>query len=367
MKEPEFIRPDAARDEVAFLDLMRQLKDRSGQTFRQLEKAAERHGDYLPRSTVADVLRRQALPRADIVAAFVRACAGEEHVSAWLRAHAQLSQGTPAQQNGSSSLPSVTPGDGAAKPEVGDQLAGVRSTARETVVADKLPRALRRPFAPSILLAMVLATGVGVAVSADDTRRHHGGSLGGSAQNSTETPAPEVSRSGQLPASGWYHLRPAHIADQSLCLGEGRERNGRTDRPLAVQRPCSGVAPDTQLIATTVTGMYEIRWYHPVEGAGCLSVDDAKVASGALLQPTTCLGAPHQRYLLEPVDQPRPGGYRLRPAHSGLCIGALGGVADVDVGAEANQTACTGEADQVFMLQPAARAYRTDVIPPGGR
>ncbi|MGC4804018.1 hypothetical protein [Micromonospora sp. DT233] len=92
MTGPEPIRPEAAPDAVAFVAMMRQLKGRSGHTFRQLEKVAARHGDYLPRSTTADVLRRQALPRADVLAAFVRACAGEEHVAAWLRARERLAE-----------------------------------------------------------------------------------------------------------------------------------------------------------------------------------------------------------------------------------------------------------------------------------
>ncbi|GAA2598054.1 hypothetical protein GCM10010399_30940 [Dactylosporangium fulvum] len=159
------------------------------------------------------------------------------------------------------------------------------------------------------------------------------------------------------PTDGWYRIKPAHIEDRDLCLGEGRERNHHTDRPLAVQRPCAGVVPDTYLHRVGV-GVYEIQWHDPVNGTGCLTVDEAFTGDGALVAPADCVGAAHQRFLLEAMDTPVRGAFRLRPVHSGLCIGILGGPADVDAGAEAVQTHCTGAADQQFLIRPAARAGR---------
>ncbi|GIE28414.1 hypothetical protein Ait01nite_014590 [Actinoplanes italicus] len=325
------------RDTLEFLAALKRLKDQSGHTFRQLETIAARNQDLLPRSTVADVLRRQTLPRADLVAAFVRACAGQEHVEAWVQARNRLAE---------------------AGPPITETSHSSRTPARVPLRAGASWRKLRGIV---VLSAAVLVAGASVAVLAADREVDAEGM-----RPSIETSSPAAGTSRTLPVDGWYHIVPAHIGDQSLCLGEGRERNKRTDRPLAVQRPCSDVAPDTFLAATGIAGAYEIRWHNPVEGVGCLSVDDALIKAGALLQPADCAGAPHQRFFLEPSDHPRRGGFRIRPLHSGLCIGALGGPADVDSGAEAKQSECTGEADQQFSLRPVARASRTSVQQPGG-
>ncbi|GAA3226125.1 hypothetical protein GCM10020256_36290 [Streptomyces thermocoprophilus] len=82
--------PRTPPDAAAFVELMRAAKERSGLTYRELEARAAAHGDVLARSTLANALARNALPRADLVAAFVRACEGEERVPAWLAARDRL-------------------------------------------------------------------------------------------------------------------------------------------------------------------------------------------------------------------------------------------------------------------------------------
>ncbi|MGZ3145237.1 RICIN domain-containing protein [Lentzea chajnantorensis] len=131
-----------------------------------------------------------------------------------------------------------------------------------------------------------------------------------------------------------------------LCVGEGRERNGRTDRELAVLRPCEGVVPETSL-TEVAPDTFQIEWFHPRHGVGCLGVDDAKLEAEALVSPHNCTGAAHQRFLFEADDD---GGYRLRPVHSGLCIGVLGGPSDLVAGSELAQQHCSGEEDQRFTL-----------------
>lgn len=61
--------PREARSASEFVACMRRLKEWAGLTYRQLEANAERRGDVLARSTVADALRRDSLPRAEVVAA----------------------------------------------------------------------------------------------------------------------------------------------------------------------------------------------------------------------------------------------------------------------------------------------------------
>ncbi|MEU7983450.1 RICIN domain-containing protein [Streptosporangium canum] len=163
---------------------------------------------------------------------------------------------------------------------------------------------------------------------------------------------PDPVSAGSVLADGRYRMVPSHVADRDLCVGEGRERNGRTTRELAVQRPCRGVSPDTYMTAVG-RDIYQIEWHHPVHGVGCLTVDQAAGGAEALIGPVDCTGAPHQRFLLERAGPRASGGFVLRPVHSSLCVGALYGVADVDVGAELAQQTCTGQADQVFLFRPA--------------
>jgi hypothetical protein len=84
------VRPESARDAAGFSALLRSLKKNSRRTLRQLEEEAARQGAVLPRSTVADMLRRDALPRPELLAVFVRACGDGQHLAEWLSARERL-------------------------------------------------------------------------------------------------------------------------------------------------------------------------------------------------------------------------------------------------------------------------------------
>ncbi len=88
--------PDGARDAAEFVGLLRRLKEDSGCTYRQLEQRAARRGVVLARSTIADTLRRDALPRPDTLIAFVRACAPGQDVHPWLAARNRLAMASAA-------------------------------------------------------------------------------------------------------------------------------------------------------------------------------------------------------------------------------------------------------------------------------
>jgi hypothetical protein len=85
--------PAAATDETAFVAELRRLKAWSGLSFRQLERNATGNGDVLPSSTAATMLTKNRLPRAEVVAAFVRAC-GVADVRPWLLARTRIADGT---------------------------------------------------------------------------------------------------------------------------------------------------------------------------------------------------------------------------------------------------------------------------------
>ncbi|MEU4212770.1 peptidoglycan-binding domain-containing protein [Streptomyces sp. NPDC026206] len=82
--------PQEAQDAASFVALMRRLKEQSGLTYRQLEERAAGRGEVLARSTLADALRREALPRAEVLSAFVRACADDHEVGPWLEARDRI-------------------------------------------------------------------------------------------------------------------------------------------------------------------------------------------------------------------------------------------------------------------------------------
>nr|WP_255672962.1 tetratricopeptide repeat protein [Glycomyces amatae] len=65
--------------------MLRELRAASGLSIREISRRARDRGDWLPTSTLAAVLNRDAIPRAEVVAALVRACGGDEAaVDTWL-------------------------------------------------------------------------------------------------------------------------------------------------------------------------------------------------------------------------------------------------------------------------------------------
>jgi hypothetical protein len=79
---------------VAFMEQLRKLKEQSGLSYRQIERAAERNGEVLPASTLATALNRDTLPREDLLAVFVRACGAD--ADAWTAALRRLVSPEPA-------------------------------------------------------------------------------------------------------------------------------------------------------------------------------------------------------------------------------------------------------------------------------
>ncbi|WP_433119251.1 helix-turn-helix domain-containing protein [Micromonospora sp. CA-246542] len=330
--------PDEATNPAEFVTALRALREWSGLTYRELAAKADASGDALPSSTIASALSRTTLPRQQVVQSFARACGlGDAAAARWVAVRNRLAVGP---------ISSGSP-DPVEEAEV--------ATAEPVAPPAPAARPRRSRRAIVVIAALAAVIGSGTALAWKGTLGSDGSN--GSGGRAVESSGASTPATAALP-DGWYLIQPAHVRDRDLCLGEGRERNGRTDRPLAVQRACDRISPDTFLKAVGV-GVYEIEWHHPKEGAGCLTVDEALTGDGALLAPDNCTGAAHQRYLLEATNVPVPGGYRLRPIHSGLCVGALGGPADVNPGAEAMQANCTGALDQEFLFVATKQAGRS--------
>ncbi|MCO6011513.1 hypothetical protein NE236_41840 [Actinoallomurus purpureus] len=86
--------PHDARTAADFVAQLRRLKAWSGLTYRELEKEAAKHGYALPHSTIASALKRESLPREELVKGLVTACGcPDDTVAAWTAVRRALAVG----------------------------------------------------------------------------------------------------------------------------------------------------------------------------------------------------------------------------------------------------------------------------------
>ncbi|MFI2437040.1 hypothetical protein [Streptomyces sp. NPDC018693] len=392
--------PTAARTPAEFIATMRQLRVWADLSYRQLERRAADAGDVLPRATISGVLARADLPREELLAAFVRACGGDAAtIDAWLSARRRLAMSMdPAVPDGARDAAQagpvpdrLTPADTTTADSAQAETNGPAPTSAEGEPDDATAQhpsptptkpggsTSRTRYLPMTLTGACAAAGVltlalwphGKPITAQPEDKPSTSapsnpvnaaptsaspsapsSSPSPAQQTTAAPAPQPTRTTakthtptpspaapDMPAAGWVRMHPASSA--SLCITEGRERNGRTDREIAVQRPCAEAPQPRVYLESLDNQIYRIKWHHPEHGWGCLGVDESLIEGSQLMSPGDCTDAPGLRYRLEPSGS----GYRLRPLDSGLCIGILPPRTD---GAEAVQAECTGANDQVF-------------------
>lgn len=83
--------PSTAGSAPQLIALLREVRAGSGLSIREVSRRARNRGDWLPTSTLAAVLNRDTLPRAEVMAALVRACGGDEAaVDAWLAQRSRI-------------------------------------------------------------------------------------------------------------------------------------------------------------------------------------------------------------------------------------------------------------------------------------
>lgn len=299
--------PQQARDTAEFVAALRELKDRSGLTYRQLEERAAEQGEVLPRSTLADVLRGRTLPRPELLAAFVRACGDGERSAQWLTARDELARGKGAEE---SSVPPVRGG------RLGARVFGV-------------------PVVPaSVVLVALLGAAAWVLVPS--------GGAGGTKGSGDGSPAATDTRS-ELPR-GRAQIRPA-LAD-GLCLTDGF--GSRYESLVAVQRPCDEVAPQETTLVPLGGNTFRIRWYHPDHGPGCLTAL-AEGPGAGLLEPWDDCGRTTP-FRIEPAGPDGSRRYSLRVDGRG-CVAIRD--ADTAEGAEAVVEPCRPKDSQVFVIRSA--------------
>ncbi|MEW2418818.1 helix-turn-helix domain-containing protein [Streptomyces sp. NPDC046866] len=314
MDETE-LQPSGIHSVDAFMAALRALKARSGFTLRQLESRAKAQGDVLPRSTVADLLRRRTLPRRETVAAFVRACGEEAGSAQWLQAWERLARADPAAGTG---------GDrGGAEEQTRPAGAGMRGRAVLVVVA---------------AVGLTGAVAAGVALNRDQA------APGPTATSATGSRLPGLL---SVPSAGsWARIRPARTPE--LCLTAGKERSGRYGSEVAVQRPCTEPGPRTFL--QPVGGdLASIKWEHPTSKVmGCLTILDSGPAKGLVEPQDDCRDSRDaQLFRIEHFGATAEG-YRLRSARTALCLGVVDG--ETVAGAEVVPQPCGDLPAQRFLV-----------------
>ncbi|GHG93438.1 hypothetical protein Srubr_33620 [Streptomyces rubradiris] len=327
--------PQGVSDAAALVQLLRELKQRSGLTLRELEERARARGELLARSTVSDMLRGIRLPAPGTVAAFVRACgAHETDVDAWLEARQRAEEAASARPSGPAPDPDP------------DIVAGARRT-RSRVTALRLGGLTRR--ARSWVLVGELTTClVAVAVWALSA-------VLGAAPPSPAVP-PDVNTAARDSLRGFAEIRPARTPQ--LCLTEGRDTQGAYLNAVAAQLPCEEARPPHTYLRpvepSAATTSYFIEWQHPQHGWGCLTVRREGPGKD-LLEPWPSRSCDahraYQHFRIEPAAT-TDGRYRLRLEGTQRCVGLRGD--STEKGADAMVEPCGKAADQEFLIRSAA-------------
>ncbi|MEU1854283.1 helix-turn-helix transcriptional regulator [Streptomyces sp. NPDC019990] len=305
------VQPHRAGDTGEFAAAMRQLKERAGLTYRQLEERAAEHGHVLARSTLADVLGGKVTPRPELVAAFVQACGDGERVHEWLEARERAVSG--GREQGKDEAEAGTPGQ-------------------------RTRRGMRWRRVLAVLLGLAVLSFAAVTAWIVGLFGGRGGSGGGAG-----APAPSENRA-VLPR-GPVEIRPV-VAD-GLCLTDGHAEG--YDSLVAVQRPCEDVAPQETELVSAGGGTFRVQWYHPDHGKGCLNVVTARTGA-ALLEPWDDCGKT-SRFRIEPSDSGGNDQYGLRVVGGG-CVGISG--SRKSAGAPAVIQPCDMSGGQVFSVSPAS-------------
>ncbi|MGW0792786.1 RICIN domain-containing protein [Streptomyces sp. NPDC002911] len=312
MDHPESCRPGEIQDLSTFMRGLRELKRRSGLSYRQLEERAAAAGDVLPRSSMSSVLSRDTPPRPDLLTAFVKACGESERVAEWAEARERI-----AGAYGKEPLPDTA----------------------VTAVPDRAhaPSTSRRRRARSAVVVAGVAAAVLVVAAA--VRATFDGEEGQGGAARAVPPA-----AGTAPPSGWVTIRVAD--DPALCLTDGRVRDWRYTPLVAVQRPCDEISPQSTLLESLGQGLYRIQWHHPDYGKGCLKALPSGSGKGLLEPMDDCTqGSP---FSVEPSGPLGRGTFVLRLEGAG-CVGIAG--SGNDPGTEAVMQQCDGKEGQVFLIR----------------
>lgn len=309
--------PREARSAPELIALLRLLKDVSGLTFRELSQRAEAVGDVLPRSTIANMLGRTSVPREELLAAFVRACGcGPEQVADWLAVRKEL----------------AVRGERAGTAEVsGAEAAAGHSSGTPAAPLPEPARRRRTGAVVAAAVALVVLAAAAVTVTLllrDDDDR------------------PESRRVTGPVAGRAVQIRSVH---SGFCLSEKRD----SDSGQLYQVPCEQETIPRFSLGPLDGDAWRIVTDHPVHLKGCTGVWNGIRDAEAPLQDQECgKRGDAEEFLIEPVGRPVDG-YRIRPVHTRLCVGAERN--SKERGAELVQTSCDlADRGNLFSFDPVA-------------
>ncbi|WP_030862168.1 helix-turn-helix domain-containing protein [Streptomyces sp. NRRL S-37] len=318
------VNPAEARTAREYVALLRGLKEHSGLTYRQLEQRAAERDEVLARSTLADTLRRDALPRAEVVAALVRACGAGDDVPKWIAARERLAAGEGPTADGTNPSPDSTdpaPGGTDQEPEPPD---GPPESPDPRRGRTAMTAALA-----SLGTVVLLVVGAVILLPRDD---------GADDTKSATTPT----------TPGYSRIRPARAPE--FCLTDGEVRRNGASKLLAVQRPCAEAVPPRVYLQGADDGRYQIQFRHPEHGTGCLTVLGDGAFQDTLEPWDDCrAGGDSQWFRLERADG--AGRWRLHSARDdGLCLGIRGGAKEVGAAVMMEPCVERGGEDRVFLI-----------------
>jgi hypothetical protein len=300
--------PHSVASEEEFVVALRRLRERSGLTFKEVEKRTSAEGLLvLPASTLATALHRRNAPRPELVATLVRVCGGTpEVVAEWLAVRESLVHPLPTAPPASASR---------TEPEA-------ETESRD--VGQSSGRPGRRVIG---VLAAVLC--LAAAVGAFEVIR----SSGASGDAGAGDPAPASVTTEARPSIGDGLLKIG-----GFCLSEhDYDRTGRV-----YLSSCAKSFPPRQLKPYGAT--WRVTTDHPQFGPGCMGVVDGSTKAGADMSDDTCDGIQTDRFALDRVT----GGFLLEPEHRRFCVGVTG---TPKIGAKLKQLACDGQAPgQLFTI-----------------
>ncbi|WP_051713119.1 helix-turn-helix domain-containing protein [Spirillospora albida] len=257
--------PSSATTEEEFVVALRRLRERSGLTFKEIERRTSATGGYaLPASTLATALHRHNAPRREMVAELVRVCGGgPEDVARWLATRERLVHPMTSEPEAPAAPPETPP--------------STRRISSRTVAAT--------------LASVAVAAITGAAYF---TRP---------AEAPSETPPP---------AAGPSATTVLKLGD--LCLSE--RRNDRSGRIYLTD--CAKSFPPRAL--TRHGTLWRITTVHPQFGPGCMGVVDGSAEPGTPLSDDTCDRIQTDRFTMRRT----PRGHQLLPENRDLCVGVKG-------------------------------------------
>lgn len=314
-----FAQPDA-HDALEYVAALRHLRAQSELTFREVESRAAANGDMLPYSTLASALRRESLPRRELVDAFVRACGGgREDVSCWLERYDQLA----AAEHANPGAPAATP-DGSTdeRPELPQQPATQRPPTQrppgELAAAPAPlvpPKRIQLPRPAFAIVTFVVVSWLTLFLM-----------------------------------FGEHLVRPVNVqwftisTPYGTCLDiTGEDHLGD---PVVLEAPCKPGQPDDQRFArVTHDGVHQLKVYNPNTNGSTWCAD---IGQRGQLRLNACTsGSQSQLFRIEPSEG---AGVRLQPADGRMCFGTL---PPHDTAHEVRKTNCAPSPEQEFLMRPA--------------